>query len=501
MTETDTKPAYRELEDRFRRMSALGEAAGVLHWDRSVIMPPGGADARSEQLATLALIRHEMITDARIGDLLEAAAEDVAGDPWRAANLREMRRGWIHGCALDAALVEAMSRAELACEMKWREARPAGDFAMVAPLLAEVLSLVRQSADAKAEALGCAPYDALLDQYEPGGRTARIDALFADLAGFLPDFIERVLEHQASRPPALALDGPFPVDAQRALGCRLMERLGFDFERGRLDVSLHPFCGGVPDDIRITTRYDEDDFTQSLMGVLHETGHALYEMGLPVAWRHQPVGEARGMALHESQSLLIEMQACRSREFITFAAPLMRDAFGGGGPAWEIDNLYRVYTGVARSLIRVDADEVTYPAHVILRYRLERALIAGDMTVPDIPAAWNEAMRELLHIVPPDDGSGCMQDIHWFDGTFGYFPTYTMGALAAAQLFDAARRAIPAIPDAIAEGDFAPLIGWMGEHIHARASVASTDELLAEATGAPLGAEAFERHLAARYLA
>ncbi len=493
--------AYSELESRFRRMSTLGEAAGVLHWDRAVLMPDGGAGARSDQLAALAMTLHEMITDDRLPDLLDRAAEDVAGDPWRLANLSEMRRGHIHASAVPADLVEALSTEGLACEMTWREARAKSDFSLVAPKLAGVLALVRQSADAKADALGVAPYEALMDQYEPGGRTAHIDALFANLADFLPDFIETVLAHQGKREDAMPLGGPFPIDAQRALGVRLMERLGFDFNRGRLDISLHPFCGGVPDDVRITTRYDESDFTQSLMGVLHETGHALYEMGLPSDWRHQPVGGARGMALHESQSLLIEMQACRSREFIEFAAPLMREAFAENGPAWTVDNLYHHYTKVARSLIRVDADEVTYPAHVILRYRLERALIAGDMKVDDIPGAWNDAMKELLHITPPDDAVGCLQDIHWYDGTFGYFPTYTMGALAAAQLFAAAHRDLPDIPEEISKGNFAPLTGWMGERIHGRASSASTHDLVADATGAPLGVDAFRRHLTARYLA
>ena len=493
--------AYSDLEARFRRMSALGEAAGVLHWDRAVLMPEGGAEARSDQLAALAMTRHEMITDDLLSDLLDQATDDVADDPWCAANLAEMRRDQLHACAVPADLVEALSTEGLACEMLWRAARAKSDFSLVAPKLAEVLALVRQSADAKAEALGVTPYEALMDQYEPGARVAHIDALFAGLAEFLPDFIEAVLVRQSKRVDALPLGGPFAIEAQRALGMRLMERLGFDFDRGRLDISLHPFCGGVPDDVRITTRYDEGDFTQSLMGVLHETGHALYEMGLPVDWRHQPVGGARGMALHESQSLLIEMQACRSREFITFAAPLMRDAFGGEGAAWGVDNLYRHYTRVARSLIRVDADEVTYPAHVILRYRLERALIAGDMKVDDIPGAWNDAMKDLLHITPPDDADGCLQDIHWFDGTFGYFPTYTMGALAAAQLFDAAHRAEPGIPQAISEGNFGPLVGWMGEHIHRRASSASTQDMITEATGAPLGINAFRRHLTARYLA
>ena len=235
------------------------------------------------------------------------------------------------------------------------------------------------------------------------------------------------------------------------------------------------------------------------MGVLHETGHALYEMGLPADWHYQPVGSARGMALHESQSLLIEMQACRSREYLRFAAPLMREAFGGSGPEWEVENLYRLYTHVERSFIRVDADEVTYPAHVILRYRLERALIDGDLRLADLPGAWNDAMEDLLGIRPPDDRQGCLQDIHWYDGAWGYFPTYTMGAMAAAQLFAAAKAAQPEIPDRIAEGDFKPLVRWMRENLHAKGSSASTDELMEAATGKPLGADDFKAHLQARY--
>ena len=491
--------AYQELEKRFRRMAALGEATGMLHWDMAVLMPPGGAEARTEQLAALKLTVHEMKTDPRLAELLDEAEAAPPADPWQAANLREMRRNWVHANAVGADLVEALTRACSKCEMAWRKARPASDFKAVLPHLREVLNLVRQEAETKAEALGGSRYEALLDQYEPGGRTARIDALFDDLAAFLPGFLDNALSRQKARGEAVLPEGPFPVAKQRALGERLMRTLGFDFDRGRLDVSLHPFCGGVPDDVRITTRYTEDDFTQSLMGVLHETGHALYEMGLPAQWRYQPVGDARGMALHESQSLLVEMQACRSREYLEFAAPLIRETFGGDGPAWSLDNLYRLYTHVERGFIRVDADEVTYPAHVILRYRLERALIEGDMQLEDLPAAWNAGMEELLGIRPPEDRLGCLQDIHWYDGAWGYFPTYTMGALAAAQLFAAAKAARPEIPASIARGDFAPLVGWMRENLHAQGSSGMTDELLTAATGRLLGTEAFKSHLEARY--
>src|SRR5262249_55811418 len=362
-----------------------------------------------------------LLADPEVSDLLDRAeGERVNLDEWEAANLVEMRRQWIHATALDARLVEALSKAAVACEQVWRKARPAADFAMIKPVLAEVLRLVREAAAAKAVKLNCAPYDALLDEYEPGGSSAEIDAVFRELSTFLPEIRSRTIEKQARQPAPVLPDRPFPIKKQRTLGEQMMRALGFEFDHGRLDVSLHPFSGGVPDDARITTRYADYDFTHSLMGVIHETGHALYERGLPPAWRHQPVGQSRGMSLHESQSLLMEMQACRSRPFIEFMLPLAREAFGSDGPAWDVDNFQRLYTRVRPGYIRVDADEVTYPAHVILRYRLERALVGGDMTLDDLPAAWKAGMQELLGITPPDDRQGCLQDIHWFEGAFGY---------------------------------------------------------------------------------
>jgi carboxypeptidase Taq len=384
--------------------------------------------------------------------------------------------------------------------MAWREARKNKDFTSLLPTLSEVLAVMRRVGEAKAAALGTSLYDALLDEFEPGGRSARIDVLFAELRGFLPDLLGRVMEHQGRAPKPLVLDGPFPVAQQRKLGEELIRLIGFDFSHGRLDVSEHPFTGGTADDVRITTRYDETDFARALMGVLHETGHGLYEAGLPRDWRRQPVGNARGMVLHESQSLLMEMQACRSDAFLAFAAPRMRAAFGKDGPAWTADNIHRVYTWVVPGFIRVDADEVTYPLHIMLRYRLERALLAGDLALADLPGAWNEGMRELLGIVPTDAAVGCLQDIHWPDGGWGYFPTYTLGALAAAQLFGAARKAHPGLLEAIGKGDFAPLLGWLRANVHGKGSLAGTDEILVEATGAPLGTAAFKAHLESRYL-
>ncbi|MFQ5619074.1 MAG: carboxypeptidase M32 [Rhodospirillales bacterium] len=491
---------YRRLETRFNRLLLLHDAAAVLHWDWATMMPRGGAGARSDQLAALKAVQHGILTDPETGDLLQAAGAEGGLDAWQAANLREMRRMWTHATALSEDLVHALSKAQSACETAWRAARADADFASVLGHLETLLALVREVAAAKSGTLDVSPYDALLDEYEPDGRSDEIDTVFRELEDFLPQFLGEVLERQARGPAVAAPEGPFPVDRQRALAVRLMEALGFDFDHGRLDVSLHPFCGGTVDDVRITTRYAESDFTSSLMGVLHETGHALYERGLPAAWRGQPAGLARGMSLHESQSLLIEMQVCRSHGFLTFAAPLMAEAFGAAGPAWETDNLYRLYTRVAPGLIRVNADEVTYPAHVILRYRLETAMIAGDLRAADLPGAWNDAMKDLLGLTPDNDADGCLQDQHWYDGAWGYFPTYTLGAIAAAQLFDAAWKADSAIGPGIARGDFKPLLAWLTDNVHAKGSLLSTRDLLAQATGRPLDAGAFKAHLRDRYL-
>ncbi len=491
---------YRQLEKRFKRLSALAEAEAVLHWDLAAVMPRGGAQARAEQLAELKAVRHAMLTSAETGELLAGADAADGLDSWQRANLREMRRRWIKATALSPDLVVALSKAESACETVWRTARPAGDFAVVKPYLEELLARVREAAAAKAETQGLGLYDALLDDYEPEGRSADIDRVFAELEAFLPGFLGQVLERQAKEGAPLIPDGPFPRAKQEALAVRMMALLGFDFDHGRLDVSLHPFCGGTPDDVRITTRYDESDFTSGLMAVLHETGHALYERGLPKAWRNQPVGDALGMSVHESQSLLIEMQVCRSKAFLTFAAPLLREAFGGSGPAWEPENFHRVYTRVEPGFIRVDADEVTYPAHVILRYRLEKALIEDEMRVADLPAAWNEGMQKMLGLTPPSDREGCLQDLHWYDGAWGYFPTYTLGAMTAAQLFDAARRADAAIEAGIGKGEFKPLTAWLGVHVHAKGSLMTARELLVEVTGRPLDPKVFMAHLKARYL-
>jgi carboxypeptidase Taq len=495
--------AYETLESRFARLAAVEEAAQFLHWDAAAMMPSGGARSRAGQLATLRVIAHEELTRPDMADLLAAAEADAGNrlDQWQRANLREMRRRWRHAAAVPGALVAALSEARSHSETAWRAARPSDDFAAALPGLERVLGLTREAAAAKAAALGTTPYGALLDQYEPGGRIAEIDRLFADLEGFLPALLAAALEHQAARPMPPEPPGPFPLEAQRRAARLLVERIGFDFAHGRLDESAHPFTGGTPDDVRLTTRYDTADPAKALMAALHECGHGLYKRGLPERWRRQPVGAARGMAVHESQSLFVEMQVCRSRPFAAYAAPLLGAIFGGDAAAWQPDAFYRRQIRVRPGPIRVDADEVTYPAHVILRYRLERAMIAGDLRPRDLPAAFNDGLKAAIGAAPPSDRDGVLQDIHWYEGYWGYFPTYTLGALIAAQLFAAASAALPGLDEAIGRGDFAPLLAWLRHTVHAKASLLSTADLVEAATGAPLAAAAFERHLRRRYLA
>ena len=491
-------PAYQALEARFKRLSDIRGALAVLHWDRHAMMPPGGNAVRADQVATLGQIAHELLISKETGDLLEQASAEAAGlDLWQAANLREMRRSYAHATALEPELVAAQARATARAEMIWREARARSDFAMLQPALEEVFRLSREEAAAKAQTLGLAPYDALLDGYEPGLTGAAIDLLLDPLAERLPDLLEKVLPRQCEPLPT---PGPFPAAGQKALGLRLMRALGFDFERGRLDESAHPFCGGVPDDVRMTARYDESDAASGLMAILHETGHALYNAGLPKAWRGQPVGRPLGMVAHESQSLLIEMQVCRSRAFLGYLAPLLRETFGVAGEAFSADNLYRQAIRVARGFIRVDADEVTYPLHIVLRYRLEKALLADDLRIADLPGAWNESMRALLGITPPDDARGCLQDIHWPGGAIAYFPCYTLGALMAAQLFEAIAAVAPDAVAGLPRGEFGPLLAWLRANIHEHGSLYETQTLLTRITGRPLELQPFLDHLQRRYL-
>jgi carboxypeptidase Taq len=469
----------------------------MLGWDAATVMPPGGAAARGDQLAVLAVLRHAHLTAPEVeADL--AAAE--TSDPWQTANLSLMRRSFARARALPPDLVEAQAKANSDCEKVWRVARHDGDFSLVKPHLAEVLRLTREAAAILASALDLRPYDALMDGYQPGIGRDDVAPIFSAYEEFLSAALPEVEERQSRQPDPIRPAGPFPVEAQEALCRDLAQRLGLDFDHARLDQSAHPFSGGTPSDVRITTRYLEDDFASGILAVVHETGHALYERGLPSGYARQPVGEAAGMATHESQSLIVEMQAFRSDAFLSWLSGRLHAAFGGSPEPYRLENLRRLWRRVERGFIRVDADELTYPAHVILRFRLEQAMIAGDLTVADLPGAWNDGLFALLGIIPPNDTQGCLQDIHWYDGAFGYFPSYTLGAMAAAQLMEAAREQVSGLVEAFGRGDLAPLLAWLRVHVHAVGSRFGFQEILEQATGRALDPLAFQTHLRRRYL-
>lgn len=491
---------YQQLEQEFRRLHAFRSAASILRWDSAVMMPRGSSELRGEQLAALETESHSLVTSPRVSRLLERAEAHLPGlDDWQQANLKEMRRERDHSIATPQKLVSQLAKATSRAEIKWIEAREKSDFAIFAPHLEEVAGLVRNKAELLGKALKLDPYDALLDEFSPGMTTAEIDGIFTTVGRRLPGLIQEVIDLQAQKPP-LEITGRFTTGKQRQLGIELMKTLGFPFDRGRFDESEHPFTGGVPGDIRITARFSPTEPLTGLMGVLHEMGHAMYDIGLPEAWRGQPVGRDRGMAVQESQSLLLEMLICRNRPFLGYLKPLLEKAFGGSGPEWEVENLYRLLIRARRSLIRVDADEVTYPVHIMLRYELEQEILKGELKTRDLPEAWNTRMADRLGVRPANDAEGCLQDVHWAVGSFGYFPSYVIGAVIAGQLYESLRSDRPELDQEIAAGRFTGLFDWLRQNVHSLAASVSTPELIRNATGKPLTAAAWLRYIEGKYL-
>ncbi|MBN9037439.1 MAG: carboxypeptidase M32 [Rhizobiales bacterium] len=491
--------SFQKLDELCRRLDALDHAIAILGADEATHMAVGGGEARAEAMSVLAGMYHRQATDPQVEEWIGAAeAEELSGD--QAAALREFRRRYVNLTCLPAEFVERQTRSRMRCEQLWRELRARNDWAGFAPALDGVVAMAREEAQLRAEALKLAPYDAMMEQYDPGNRVADIAPVFAELKAFLVDFVPRALAVQAERlakRPLKALSGAYPVERQRELGLAMMAAVGFDMTHGSLSISHHPFCGGVPTDVRITTRYRTGEFLSSLMGVLHETGHALYEQGLPREWAHWPLGKARGMAIHESQSLFVEKQIGRNPAFWRWALPVVEQHLG---EAWTLPDILPHVHHVERGLIRVDADEVTYPLHIILRFELEQELISGRLATADLPEAWDAKMTEYLGLSTADDpANGPMQDVHWPSGAFGYFPSYTLGAMIASQQWAAIGRDIPDADAEIAAGRFDAINDWRRERIWSQGSRWSTPELITRATGEPLNAEHFRRHLEKRY--
>ncbi len=496
----ESRAAYGELVRRSRERALLASCSSLLGWDEQTYLPRGGSSFRGDQMALLAGLHHERATDPVVGELLaEVEGSDIVADPDspEAANVREWRRGFDRVTRLPRSLVEELARTTSIAQQEWVEARKASDFGKFRPWLEAVFGLKRQEAACLSR--GGDVYDALLDEYEPGARGADLKTLFEDLRADLVPLVAAIAGSDQG-PKASSLVGDYPVDRQQVFGEMVAAAVGFDFEKGRLDTTAHPFCTGIgPGDTRITTRFDPRDFSGAFFGVLHEVGHGLYEQGLDPAHHGTPMGEAVSLGVHESQSRLWENAVGRSRSFWEHWLPVARRVFREPLHAVGLDDFHAAINRVEPTLIRVEADEVTYNLHILIRFELEQALIGGALAVEDVPEAWTAKYREYLGITPPDDARGCLQDIHWAAGLIGYFPTYTLGNLYAAQLYDKADADLGGLERSFTRGDFAGLLAWLREKIHRDGQRYRAADLVRRATGTGLDHRPLIRSLRCKY--
>jgi carboxypeptidase Taq len=481
-----------------REHALIDSAASTLGWDQETFMPSAGNDHRAAQLSWLSAKAHALATsDDWKRALEEAEAANDGADLTLSGNLREMRRQFDRATKLSVELVARESEATSLGKHAWAAARKASDFAAFAPHLETLLAIAREKADRWG--YESEPYDVLLDTYERGSSSARISKLFTDLKPVLVGIAEQAVTRTKSHPIALPA-GPYPIAQQIKLNAAIAESLGFDFEAGRIDTTTHPFCTTLgPRDVRLTTRYDEDDFTSSLFGVMHEAGHGLYEQGLPGSDFGLPSGSAVSLGIHESQSRLWENHVGRSAAFWGKWFPVACDHFPQLNQL-SLEDFLGFLHRAEKSFIRVEADEATYDLHILLRFDLERRMLSGDLKVKDVPGAWSDHFKELFGMTPPDHRHGCLQDIHWSMGGLGYFSTYTLGNLNAAQLF-ATASADPVISAGLAKAEYAPLLSWLRENIHRHGATYDPAVLIEKATGALPSTEAHLSHLFGRYCA
>ncbi|MDP6742012.1 MAG: carboxypeptidase M32 [Candidatus Thalassarchaeaceae archaeon] len=486
--------AYDALMERMRELDVLGQISGLLGWDQEVMMPPKAAALRAEQLAWLSKEGHTRMTDPKVGELLTTAEAEVGDDEVQQGNLRIIRDSYDKATKKPTEFVEEKARHTSKCIVSWTEAREKNDFSIFRDDLAKMIDMSRELAGY----LGYDdnPYDALLDLYESGLCVAKLDPLFAGLRESSVPLIKAVSELEAKPDCSWVHKHPWPKASQEALSQAISEAIGFDFQAGRRDESTHPFCGGSnPDDVRWTTRYDEKEPYGAIFGTMHETGHALYEQGRPRNLDFQPVGEANGLGVHESQSRLWENQVGRSLEFCEWSFPLWQKHFPDNFEGVTPEMLWQAVNQVEPSLIRVEADEATYNLHIMIRYEVEKKLINGELEVDDLPDAWDDMYEEFLGVRSPTRSEGVLQDIHWSFGAFGYFPTYTLGNLYSAQILLAARKELPNLDEQIRNGEFTPLLDWLRAHVHARASILEPTDLIEEATGEQPKPDAFVDYL------
>jgi len=499
MTTKKIDETYASVCSFARETATLYSIASLLDWDESVLLPPGGAEHRAKQSSLLAGMVHRRWIDERFGEQLNELAESPLADDRHTAagaTIRELKRQRDKKVKLPPELVEELTHTAVMGQQQWVEARKNDDFSAFQPLLEKTLELKRQEADA----LGWEDcrYDALLDDYEPGEKTANVARVLEGLREALVPIVGAIVD-SGRRPDTSLFDGEFSNAEMIEFSRGIAEKFGFDFNRGRLDTSPHPFCAGMgPGDCRITTRSAPRTFSDCLFSVLHETGHGIYEQGLPTEHFGLPPGDAISLGIHESQSRMWENQVGRSRAFWQFALPLASEAF----PAFnnvDLDTFYFAVNDVCPSLIRTESDEATYNLHILVRFELEQALLDGDLPAADLREAWNEKYRQYLGIAPPNDADGVLQDVHWSAGLFGYFATYSLGNLYAAQFFAKADQEIGPLTEQFSRGEFDPLRGWLRDRIHSVGQCYTAAELVERVTGEPLAHEALIRHLKTKF--
>ena len=474
---------YLKLEKKFEEITHLENIAMIAHWDSATMLQKGSASSKQKEMATFSSVLHGMQTSPEIGDLIEGSLGEFDHlDDWQKSNLANIKKSYNNQICISSEIQHENSIASGECEFTWRQARIDNDFQKLEPYLDRVFDSVRRIAAIKADKLLKSPLDVLIDSYDPERTSVEIKSVFDVLKAELPSLVNKITDKQASE-KIIPLTEKIDEATQKAIGLKVIEKMGFDLNRGRLDKSVHPFCIGSNDDVRLTTRYDENNFLSSLFGVIHETGHGLYQQNLPATYRNQPVGRAKGMAFHESQSLIMENQAAISKPFMQCLAKILKDDFSLSSAEYSADNLYGLATRVRPSLIRVDADEATYPLHVILRFEIEEAIIKGNLRAADLPELWNSKMQEYLGITSNTDSDGCMQDIHWPSGSLGYFPSYTNGAIIASMLMKSAKEKYSSIDSELGLGNFDSLNKYLTDNLRKYGSSKISSDLLQVATG------------------
>ena len=489
---------YVKLKNLFEEQSLLNDINGILNWDMATYMPQKSRNQRVRQIQKILDYKKSIFDQIKKKELFKKI-NDSGLSPEDKLNLNLMKDKFEYFDIVPYEYIKKKTSLAILCEGEWRKAKLKSNFNLVKKSFKKLVDVIKIESEILSQKKDKTKYDCLLSKYDRSLTSSRIKEIFSRIESFLKKNIPSILEKQRSY-KSISFTENLSESEQFELSKDFMKKLGFDFSRGRIDKSSHPFCGGSSEDIRITTRYNDADSFSCFDALMHETGHAIYEQGLPKKWLHQPLGSSGGMSLHESQSLFIEMQIIKSLQVSHLIEKIIKNNFGKKNPTWNQENIYRNRKQVKKNYIRVDADEVHYPLHIMHRFKIEKKIIEEDFDVMFLPELWNQEFYNIFNIKVDSDQNGCLQDIHWFGGDFGYFPTYSIGAFIAAQIFDCIKKQNPKLENDLKKGNFLPIINWLKKNIHNHGNYYKIDELLLNVTGEKLNLKYFEKHIIDRYL-